>query len=482
MNALHGFGRSNRRPRNPFARELRMLMGHPDLDVKLSIPIARSPHVDRDYMIPLDLLADHVLVVEPSGGGVATQVINNLAYAAALHGINVVSLSFGANPMACENSRLAAEDAGHEFLRFSNELGTSSHCFNPVQVLADSASDSMFSAEMYVAATGGTHGDGARRNHYRFCQTLAAAVLLRPNILPPGKQTFREFARLLLEPRNFALPAPLETALKESVTESLATALTLAGPNNINSQIGIDPGRHIDLDRACRPGSKLQAFFEIPLSPRPAISVVIGQTVATKFIHALSKLPNADGLRLLLVIHDAEPIIGAPFKQLLHMATSKGCGIVLLIRGRHEAATSTDDYWKMLETGTATKIYMGADDPAIVESISRTANGIGLSEIMLATARGYMAFIRVRKDVNPWYQHGHTIPVVLTHIEKTEDTARRTIEPPELPGSVVVTMTDVFSDLMKQYGHRDSPVVRAWKEKNETTGPTTGHGQPQKRK
>jgi len=57
-------------------------------------------------------------------------------------------------------------------------------------------------------------------------------------------------------------------------------------------------------------------------------------------------MPSTSRLTHLLIIEDAEPIFGPQFSQLLHVARSKGLGIVVSIQGQHQAATGTDDYWR----------------------------------------------------------------------------------------------------------------------------------------
>jgi len=91
----------------------------------------------------------------------------------------------------------------------------------------------------------------------------------------------------------------------------------------------------------------------------------------------------------------------------------------------------------------------------------------GNNEIMLASARGDMAFIRVRKNSGPWINHGRTIPVLLKHhITREEYDERSDAPPPILPGSVIVSATDVLSDLFEIYGRRPGRVEETWKQRD----------------
>jgi hypothetical protein len=91
----------------------------------------------------------------------------------------------------------------------------------------------------------------------------------------------------------------------------------------------------------------------------------------------------------------------------------------------------------------------------------------GNNEISLASARGDMAFIRVRKNSGPWQHHGRTIPVRLSHhITREEYEERSKAPPPVLPGSVTVTATDVLSDLFEKYGRRPGRIEETWKQRD----------------
>jgi hypothetical protein len=223
----------------------------------------------------------------------------------------------------------------------------------------------------------------------------------------------------------------------------------------------------------------------------------------------------------LLVIEDAEPIFGPTFSQLLHVARSKGLGIVVSIQGQHQAATGTDDYWPSLQSYAAVKVLMGVEDTELFDSINKTAGRVrrprlswrvpfqgdlnfgqlgptrqmpgecypyastsyyyppyetvavnmleearfeGNNEIMLACARGDMAYVRVRRNVGPWHHHGRTIPVLLKrHIDKDEYDRRMAARPPVLPGAIVVAGRDVLTDILAERGDRGPRVAETWR-------------------
>jgi hypothetical protein len=347
------------------------------------------------------------------------------------------------------------------------------------------------------------------------------SAILRADLLPTGRQTFREVAKLLFEPKKLILPGVFEDALRDSAADVFCAACSLADLNVLNHQKGLDPGRHLDLDAFARVGSNTIAYLELPYGSRPEAAYMCCQTVIAKLSHALARLPSTSKLTHLLVIDDAEPAFGPLLSQLLHVARSKGLGIVISIQGKHQAATGSDDYWPSLESYAATKVLMGVEDTELFTWINATAGRVrrarpswrvpvqddldfgqlgpmaqmpsncyppdsqssyappletvaigmveearfeGNNQIMLASARGDMAFVRVRKNAGPWRQHGRTIPVLLKlHVTRDEYDRRSTCPPPALPGSVTVTATDSLAALFAEYGRRPGRVEETWK-------------------
>jgi len=524
------------RPKTEYHEWLGLYLRHPNPAVRRWIPFAYSPFVDQDYPLPIDLLTEGMLVLAPTGSGKTSYLTDPLVASAAAHRVNVLSINFKESAASRENARIAAEEAGQEFQYLTIQEGYPSYCLNLVQNLVDGGThgmESMLRGEIFMTGLGQNHGRGYGRSHYFNSGLLGCAVLLNPHRLRPGQQTFGHVARLLVEAKRLALPPIFEEAIRESGSDVLATCLSVAALNTLNAQKGIDPGSHLDLDRFCEAGSDLHLHLELPYGSRPEAAYLVGQTVIAKLSHALGHMPSTDRLTHLLVVEDAEPVFGPQFSQLLHVARSKGLGIVVSIQGRHQAATGTDDYWPSLQSYAAVKVLMGVEDTELFDYINQTAGRVrrarlswrvpvqddldfgrlnplarlpadcypyesssyyhppyetvavgmveearfeGNNEIMLACARGDMAFVRVRRNVDPWHHHGRTVPVRLKrHIDRNEYERRTAARPPALPGAVAVAGADVLADILAERGDRGQRVAETWRR---TAGGRDDRGRP----
>lgn len=517
------------------ARLRRMLLKHPDPEVQRWIALCYSPFLaDEPYFIPADLLTEGLLLLAPTGSGKSSLFLDPLIASLAHLDVSILCVNFKEGAASRENARLAAEQGGKEFLYFTTQEGLPSYCLNVIQNLLRSdvrGMTAMLRAEIATSAMGQNHGRGYGRSHY-FAMTLGAlAAVLRPEMLPPGKQNFREIGKLLFEPKKLQLPGVFEEALRESAMDIFTAVASLSDLNTINNQQGFDPGRHIDLDRFATVGSNQLIYAELPYGSRPEAAYMTCQTFIAKLTYALARLPSTSKLTHLLVIDDAEPAFGPQLSQLLHVARSKGLGIVLSIQGKHQAATGSDDYWPSLESYAAIKVLMGVEDTELFDYINKTAGRVrrarpswrvpvqgdmdfgqlgpmaampaechpygsasyyyppyetmaismveearfeGNNQIMLASARGDMAFVRIRKNAGPWHHHGRCVPVLLKHqISREEYLERSKASAPALPGSVIVTATDALSELFSQYGRRPGRVEETWKSRH---GNQNDHG------
>lgn len=508
-----------------YERLRNMLLRHPDADIQRWIPFAYSPFLtDEPYFFPLDLLTEGMLVLAPTGSGKSSYFLDVLTKSLAHHNVSILGINFKEGAASRENFRLAAEAAGKKFYYFTTQTGHPSYCLNLIQNLltADtSGMTAMLRAEIATSAMGQNHGRGYGRSHFYATTLATVAALMRPDMLPPGKQNFREVARLLFEPKKLLLPGIFEEALKDSAADVFTAVCALSDLNVTNNQQGIDPGRHIDFDAFCRAGSNQMIFMELPYGSRPESAYLCCQTAIAKLSHELAKLPSTSKLTHLLIIDDAEPAFGPQLSQLLHVARSKGLGIIISIQGKHQAASGSDDYWESLQSYAATKVFMGIEDPELFTYINTTAGRVrrarmnwnvpyqrdmnfgdfapwpympsecyttysaewyeppleqigvnmveearfeGNNQIMLASARGDMAFVRIRKNSGPWQHHGRTIPVLLKHhITHDEYLARSASSAPNLPDSVKVTATDLLAELFAEYGRRPGRVEQTWK-------------------
>lgn len=503
----------------------RMLLRHPDPDIQRWILLAFSPFLENEpYFFPFDLFTEGVLVLAPTGSGKSSYFIDPIIASLAPHDVSIMFIGFKESAASRENAREEAEAAGKEFLYFTTQVGYPSYCLNLIQNLlsADtSGMTAMLRAEIATSGMGQNHGRGYGRSHFYSTTLATVAALMRPEMLPPGKQNFREVARLLFEPKKLLLPGIFEEALKDSAADVFTAVSALSDLNVTNNQLGYDPGRHLDFDAFARAGSNQLIYMELPYGSRPESAYLCCQTAIAKLSHALAKMPSTSKLTHLLIIDDAEPAFGPQLSQLLHVARSKGLGIIISIQGRHQAASGSDDFWESLQSYAATKVFMGVEDPELFKYINATAGRVrrarmnwdvpyqrdmnfgdfdpwpfmpsacystnsadslepplerigvsmieearfeGNNQIMLASARGDMAFVRVRRNSGPWQHHGRNIPVLLKHhITRDAYLARSAAPPPALPGSIIVDATDELALLFAEYGRRPSRVEQTWK-------------------
>ncbi len=523
-----------------FDRLQAMLLRHPDPEVQRWILLCHSPFLaDEPYFIPADLLTEGLLLLAPTGSGKSSLFLDPLVRSIAHMDVSMLCVNFKEGAASRENARLAAHAGGKEFHYFTTQDGSPSYCLNVIQNLLRTDTrgmTAMLRAEIATSAMGQNHGRGYGRTHY-FAMTLGAvAALLRPEMLPPGQQNFREIAKLLFDPKKLQLPGVFEEALRESAMDIFTAVCSLSDLNILNNQQGIDPGRHIDLDQFASVGSNQLIYAELPYGSRPEAAYMTCQTFIAKLTHRLAKMPSTSRLTHLLIIDDAEPAFGPQLSQLLHVGRSKGLGIVLSIQGKHQAATGSDDYWPSLESYAAIKVLMGIEDTDLFDYINKTAGRVrrarpawevpvqadmdfgqlgpmpympgechsygstdyyyppyetmaismveearfeGNNQIMLAAARGDMAFVRIRKNAGPWHHHGRTIPVLLKHaISREQYLERSQAAPPNLPGSVIVTATDALAELFQHHGRRPGRVEETWKSRQNNNDDAHGRKRP----
>jgi hypothetical protein len=508
-----------------FDRLRAMLLRHPNPEIQRCILLGYSPFLaDEPYLFPLDLLSEGMLILAPTGSGKSSYFIDPLIASIAHHNVSICCINFKESAVSRENARISAHAGGKKFAYFTTQEEYPSHCINLVQNLLSTGNrrmTAMLRGEIATSSMGQNHGRGYGKSHYYSLTLAAVAALLRPEMLPVGHQNFRHIAKLLFEPKKLLLPGIFEEAIRETATDIFTSVCSLSDLNNLNNQKGIDPGEHIDFDRFAQPDSNTLIFLELPYGSRPEAAYLTCQTAIAKLSYALARMPASSRLTHLLIIDDAEPAFGPQLSQLFHVARSKGLGIVISIQGKHQAATGTDDYWKSLESYAATKVLMGVEDTDLFDYINKTAGRVrrarlnwrvpvqgdldfgqlgpmpympgecytydsanyyyppyetmavsmieearfeGNNQIMLASARGDMAFIRVRKNAGPWHHHGRTIPVQMKrHITKETYAERSSASPPAEPGSVIVTATDWLAELFNQYGRRPGRVEETWK-------------------
>ncbi len=284
--------------------------------------------------------------------------------------MSIISFNFKESAASRENARRAAEDARKSFLYFTTQESSPSYCLNLIQNLLDSERSgytAMLRAEIATSAMGQNHGRGYGRSHFYSTTLALTAALLRRELLPPGKQNFREVAKLLFEPKKLQLPGVFEEALRDSAVDVFCAVSALSDLNVLNNQRGIDPGEHLDLDRFAQPGSNQIIYLELPYGSRPEAAFMTGQTVIAKLSHALAKLPSSSKLTHLLIIDDAEPAFGPQLSQLLHVLRSKGVGAS---SSQYKASTKPPQgatiIGRIWNLTLSTKVLMGVEDTELI--------------------------------------------------------------------------------------------------------------------
>jgi Helicase HerA, central domain/TraM recognition site of TraD and TraG len=442
-----------------------------DATEKNSILLGVNANDNSPVLVPTKVFEEHAHILGDSGSGKTSMgislILNQLIRKA---DCSIVVIDLKGDDMALfDGARKDAESAGKRFRWFTNELGRSTHAFNPLDQEFFHPLSLYQKTDIITAALGLQYGTDYGRGYFADANS---DYLYRTLQAHPDIKSFSHLARILptgIGVENVTYDMRKAASHVVSICQRLASTEAL----NVTEHTSPTPevyANRIDFADVFR--TPQVVYINLPSTLGTASSAEIARIALYSLIGSARLTPDNERKQVFVFIDEFQRIIANNLELIMQTARSMKVGMILANQSMLDlkkadtdltpavrtntrykqvfAASNIEELKELIDSSGETLIhqrsFMGmlGDTMAIITGIARvTANEqtsprLRANDIMLATDAANQSIVQIRRGLG--YAQFGGLPFVMRstfHIDEDEYKARKSSQWP-------ITVTGTF--------------------------------------